>query len=58
MKIIDVAIVCNIFVCCVVVVQINHDGAMLRFIGGFFVFATERSGFGDGSVLKVVGSLQ
>ena len=50
-KIVDVAPVCDTFVCCVDIVQIDHNGAMFCFAGGFFVFASEGN-FGDGSVFK------
>lgn len=40
-KIIDVISVCDTFVCCVIVVEIDHDRAMFRFDGRFFVFASK-----------------
>ena len=58
MKIVDVASVYDTFVCCVIVVEIDHDRAMLRFDGGFFVFASKKDNFRDGSAWKIVGGFE
>jgi len=41
-EIVDVVLVRDIFACCVVAVEINHDIAVFRFGGGFFVFVLKK----------------
>ena len=40
-KVIDVAPVCDTFVCCIMVVQIYYDRTAFRFTGRFLVFTSE-----------------
>ena len=57
-KVVDVAPICDAFVCCVDVVQIDYDGAVFCFGGGFFIFASKRSDFGDGSAWEIVSGFK
>ena len=57
-KIVDVASISNTFVCCVIFVEIDHYGAVFRFGGGVFVFASKKGNFRDGSAWEIVGSFE
>ena len=57
-EVVDVAPICDTFVCCVDVVQIDYDGAVFCFGGGFFIFASKRSDFGDGSAWEIVSGFK
>src|SRR5208282_6054627 len=53
-EIVDVAPICDTFVCCVVVVEIDHYRTVFRFDRGFFVFASEKGSFRDDSAWEIV----
>jgi hypothetical protein len=57
-KIVDVTSISNTFVCCMIVVEVDHYRTVFHFDGGFFVFASEKGNFGDGSAWKVVGGFE
>ena len=46
-NVVDIAFICDTFVCCVIVVEIDHNRAMFCFDGEFFVFVSKKSDFGD-----------
>jgi hypothetical protein len=53
-SIIDIAVFCDTFICCMIIVEVNDNGTI--FIGGFIIFAAKRSNFADGSDWKFVSS--
>ncbi len=57
-KIVDIAPVCDTFVCYMNVLQIDHDRAMFCFTGEFFVFVLKKSDFGDDSTSEVVDDFE
>ena len=58
MKIVDVASICDTFIGCVAVVEIDHYRTVFRFGGGFFVFASEKDSFRDGSAWEIVAGFE
>ena len=48
-NVIDVASICDTFICCVIIIEIDHKEVIFRFDGVFFVFALKKRDFGDGS---------
>ena len=58
MKIVDIASICDTFICCVIVFEIDHYRAMFRFGGGFFIFTSKKGDFRDGSVWEIVGGFE
>jgi hypothetical protein len=57
-KIFDVASVFETSICYMVVVKIDHDRAMFRFVGWFFVYPSKEGNFGDCSTWEVVGDFE
>jgi len=57
-NIVDVASISNTFICCVIVVEIDHYRTMFHFGGGFFVFASKRGNFRDDSAWEIVGGFE
>ena len=45
MKIIDIISICDIFVCCVIIVEIDHYRTMFLFDKEFFVFISKKDDF-------------
>jgi hypothetical protein len=56
--VVDVASICDAFICCVVVVEIDHNRVVFRFDGGFFVFVSKKIDFGDGSAREAIGGFE
>jgi len=47
MKIIDIIFIYDIFICCMIIVEINYYRIMFLFDGGFFVFTSKKDDFRD-----------
>ena len=58
MKIIDVIFICDIFVCCVIIVEIDHYRTVFLFDGGFFVFMLEKDDFRDDFTWEIVAGFE
>jgi len=57
-KKVDVAFIHDALVCYVNVFKVDHNGAMFRFAGGCFIFASKRSNFGYGTAWEAIGSFK
>ena len=58
MKIIDIIFICDIFVCYMIIVEIDYYKTMFLFDGGFFIFISKKSDFRDDFTWEIVADFE